>query len=179
MGSSFFFCFFTYIYFPASGQTVVQVSSLFPPGWCLQFLSRIGFVQQSHCLSIFHRVLLTHALALSASQFAHKKKFLRLRTLGQLQTKKKKRHLTRHSRTGEHIATFCVARNDRAMNSPGLVGVACCVTCAADHYFCIQFPRVKCRFPISSLRHPPGFSRQSRISEAEACKPISTCPTRL
>ena len=30
-------------------------------------------VQQSHCLSIFHRVLLTHALALSASQFVHKK----------------------------------------------------------------------------------------------------------
>ena len=31
-------------------------------------------VQQSHCSSIFHRVLLTHALALSASQFVHKKK---------------------------------------------------------------------------------------------------------
>ena len=32
-------------------------------------------VQQSHCCSsIFHRVLLTHALALSASQFMHKKK---------------------------------------------------------------------------------------------------------
>ena len=31
-------------------------------------------IQQSHCSSIFHRVLLTHALALSASQFVHKKK---------------------------------------------------------------------------------------------------------
>ena len=31
-------------------------------------------VQRSHCSSIFHRVLLTHALALSASQFVHKKK---------------------------------------------------------------------------------------------------------
>ena len=31
-------------------------------------------VQQSHCSSIFHRTLLTHALALSASQFVHKKK---------------------------------------------------------------------------------------------------------
>ena len=30
--------------------------------------------QQSHCSSIFHRVLLTHALALSASQFGHKEK---------------------------------------------------------------------------------------------------------
>ena len=31
-------------------------------------------VQQSHCSSIFHRVSLTHALALSAGQFVHKKK---------------------------------------------------------------------------------------------------------
>ena len=31
-------------------------------------------VQQSHCSSIFHRVLLTHALAFSASQFVHKKR---------------------------------------------------------------------------------------------------------
>ena len=31
-------------------------------------------VQQSHCSSIFHQVMLTHALALSASQFVQKKK---------------------------------------------------------------------------------------------------------
>ena len=31
-------------------------------------------VQLSHCSSVYHRVLLTHALALSASQFVHKKK---------------------------------------------------------------------------------------------------------
>ena len=37
-------------------------------------------VQQSHCLSIFHRVLLTHALALSASQFVNKKKSPRIYT---------------------------------------------------------------------------------------------------
>ena len=37
-------------------------------------------VQQSHCSSIFHRVLLTHALALSASQFVHKKKSARIYT---------------------------------------------------------------------------------------------------
>ena len=37
-------------------------------------------VQQSHCLSIFRRVLLTHALALSASQFVHKKKSQRIYT---------------------------------------------------------------------------------------------------
>ena len=37
-------------------------------------------VQKSHCSSIFHRVLLTHALALSASQFVHKKKSQRVYT---------------------------------------------------------------------------------------------------
>ena len=37
-------------------------------------------VQQSHCSWIFHRVLLTHALALSASQFVHKKKSQRIHT---------------------------------------------------------------------------------------------------
>ena len=37
-------------------------------------------VQRSHCSSIFHRVLLTHALALSASQFVHKKKSQRIYT---------------------------------------------------------------------------------------------------
>ena len=37
-------------------------------------------IQQSHCSSIFHRVLLTHALALSASQFVHTKKSQRINT---------------------------------------------------------------------------------------------------
>ena len=37
-------------------------------------------VQQSHCSSIVHRMLLTHALALSASQFVHKKKSQRICT---------------------------------------------------------------------------------------------------
>ena len=37
-------------------------------------------VHQSHCSSIFYRVLLTHALALSASQFVHKKKSQRIST---------------------------------------------------------------------------------------------------
>ena len=50
-----------------------QVSSLFPPGSCLQPVIA-NRVQQSHCSSIFHRVLPTHALAFSASQFVHKKK---------------------------------------------------------------------------------------------------------
>ena len=37
-------------------------------------------VQQSHCSSIFHRVLLAHALALSAGQFVYKKKSPRFYT---------------------------------------------------------------------------------------------------
>ena len=47
-----------------------------------RFLSSIFIahrVQQSHCSSIAHRVL-THALALSASQFVHKKKSQRMYT---------------------------------------------------------------------------------------------------
>ena len=37
-------------------------------------------VQQSHCSSIFHRVLLPHALAVSANQFVRKKKSPRIYT---------------------------------------------------------------------------------------------------
>ena len=50
-----------------------QVSSLLPP----RFLPSIFIAhraQQSHCSSIFLRVLRTHAPSLSASQFVHKKK---------------------------------------------------------------------------------------------------------
>ena len=49
----------------------------------LRFLPSIFIahrVQQSHCSSIFHRVLLTHALALSASQIVHEKKSQRIYT---------------------------------------------------------------------------------------------------
>ena len=73
------FFFFTHIYFPASGQAVVTGIVSSPP----RFLPSIFIahrVQQSHCSSIFHRVLLTHALALSASQIVHKKKSQRIDT---------------------------------------------------------------------------------------------------
>ena len=66
-------------YFPASGQTVVTGVVPSSP----RFLPSIFIahrVQQSHCSSTFHRVLLTHALALSASQFVHKKKSQRIYT---------------------------------------------------------------------------------------------------
>ena len=71
--------FFAHFYFPTSEQAVVTGVVLSPP----RFLPSTFFahrVQQSHCSSIFHRVLLTHALALSASQFVHKKKSQRIYT---------------------------------------------------------------------------------------------------
>ena len=63
----FFFFFRTSFHFPASGQAVVTGVVPSSP----RFLPSIFIAhraQQSHCPSIFHRVLLTHALALSASQ---------------------------------------------------------------------------------------------------------------
>ena len=71
--------FFSHIYFPASGQAVVKgvvpSSPRFSPSIFIAHR-----VQQSHCSSIFHRVLLTHALALAASQFVRKKKPPRIYT---------------------------------------------------------------------------------------------------
>ena len=66
--------FFSRFYFPVSGLkpwTQGSVDPSFP-----QFLRSIFIahnVQQFRCLSIFHRVLLTPALALSASQLVPKK----------------------------------------------------------------------------------------------------------
>ena len=73
------FFFLAHFYFPASGQAVVTGVVPSSP----RFLPSIFIahrVQQSHCSSIFHRLLLTRALALSASQFVHKKKSPRIYT---------------------------------------------------------------------------------------------------
>ena len=73
----FFTFFFSHFYFPASGQAVV--TGVVPsPSRFLPSIFIAHRVQRSHCSSIFHRVLLTHALALSASQFMRKKKSLRI-----------------------------------------------------------------------------------------------------
>ena len=66
------FIFFAHFYFPASGQAVVTGDVPSPPLY-LPSIFIAHRVQHSHCSSIFHRML-THALALSASQFVHKKK---------------------------------------------------------------------------------------------------------
>ena len=66
-------------YCQASGQAVVTGVVPSSP----RFLHSIFIahrVQQSHCSSIFHRVLLNHALAFSASQFVHKIKSPRIYT---------------------------------------------------------------------------------------------------
>ena len=64
--------FFSHIYFPASCQAVVT-GVVASPSRFLHLILTVQRVLQSHCSSIFHRVLLTHALALSASQFVRKK----------------------------------------------------------------------------------------------------------
>ena len=65
----YFFFFFSHTFaFQLLDKPSSQVSSLLPPGSCLRFLSRIGFSNPT-ARRFFHRVLLTHALAVSASQF--------------------------------------------------------------------------------------------------------------
>ena len=74
-----FFSWHTFTFHPACGQAVVTVVVPSPP----RFLPSIFIahrVQQFNCSSIFHLVLLTHALALSARQFVHKKKSQRIYT---------------------------------------------------------------------------------------------------
>ena len=70
---------FAHFHFPTSGQAVVTGIKPSPP----RFLPSVFIahrVQQSHCTSIAHRVLLTYALELYASQFVHKKKSQRIYT---------------------------------------------------------------------------------------------------
>ena len=77
-GSIFFFFFRTLIlssFWTSRGHRCRPFS---PPVLAFSFIAHR--VQQSHCSSIFYRVLLTHAFALSASQFVHKKKSQRIYT---------------------------------------------------------------------------------------------------
>ena len=74
--------FVVHFYFPASGRAVVTGVDPSPPRFLPSLFYRAHRVQQSHCARRFliEWVLLTHALALSASQFVHKKKPLRIYT---------------------------------------------------------------------------------------------------
>ena len=79
-GCIFFFFFFAHFYFPASGQAVVTGVAPSPPRF-LPSIFTAHRVQQSHCSSNFHRVLLTpDLLAFSASQLVGKKKSPRIYT---------------------------------------------------------------------------------------------------
>ena len=69
----FFFIFALTSTFPASGHAVVTGVVPSPPRLLPSFFIAHR-VQQSHCSSNFHRVLLTRALAFSASQFVRKEK---------------------------------------------------------------------------------------------------------
>ena len=81
---SFFFSSHTLTFQLLDKQAVVTGVVPSPPPRFLTsiFIARIHRFQQSYCSSIFHRVLLllTRALALSASQFVRKKKSLRMCT---------------------------------------------------------------------------------------------------
>ena len=71
--------FFAHFYFPASGRAVVTGVIPFPPRFSPSiFIARIA--RSNPTARRFHRVLLTHALALSASQFVLKKKSQRIYT---------------------------------------------------------------------------------------------------
>ena len=80
---TFFFFFSSHFYVPASGQAVV-VSGVVPcPARYVPSVLIAHRVQYSHCSSIFQ--LLIYALALSSSQFVHKKspyEYIRVWTRG-------------------------------------------------------------------------------------------------
>ena len=63
-------------------------------------------VQQSHCSSIFHRVLLTHALAFSESQFVRKKNSPRI-------------YLSMHSGGFEFTKLTCTRLKDNLLRHRG------------------------------------------------------------
>ena len=82
-------CFASFIYsftfsltftFPACGQAMVSGVVPFPPGTCLKFLSRIASSIPTARRLSSSVATITHAFAISASQFVHKKKSLRIYT---------------------------------------------------------------------------------------------------
>ena len=75
----FFFFFLHTFAFQLLDKPWSQVSSLLLPGSCLQFLSRIGLGNPT-ARRLFIECCLTRALALSPSQFVHKKKSRRIYT---------------------------------------------------------------------------------------------------
>ena len=89
-------------------------------------------VQQSRCSSIVHRMLLTQALALSASQFVHKKKSQRIYTsmhsagleLTKLTYTRLEDNLIRHR--GDRYIYIILSRYNTIHNDKCNVGCYCC-----------------------------------------------------
>ena len=77
---SFFFFFLHTFTLKALNKTVSQVCRPLSSPVLAFNLHRAYWVQQYHCSSILRRVLRTHAVALSASQFVHQKKSQRFHT---------------------------------------------------------------------------------------------------
>ena len=75
-----FFFFHTHVLSSFGTKAVVTGGVVPSPPRFLPSIFIAHRVQQSHCSSIFHRVWLTRALALSASQFVHKKNSPRIYT---------------------------------------------------------------------------------------------------
>ena len=94
-------------------------------------------VQQSHCSSIFHRVLLTHAVALSASPFVHKKKSPRMYTsihsggfeLTKLTYTRLEDNLIRHRGDRQYVRNMY---KDRALGGPALHNSCAKRTCLRE-----------------------------------------------
>ena len=112
------FFFFSHFYFPASAQAVVTgvvpSTPRFLPSICITHR-----VQQSHRSSIFHRVLLTHALAFSASQFVHKINSPRIYTSRQYALGGFELTKLTYTRLGDNLIR---RRGDRVLNITGRVG---------------------------------------------------------
>ena len=103
----YYFIFHTHVL--ASFWTKAVVTGVVPsPPRFLTSIFIAHRVEQSHCSSIFHPKLLTHALALSASQFVHKRKPPRINTsmhsggfeLTKLTYTRLEDNLIRHGATG-------------------------------------------------------------------------------
>ena len=122
---TFFFFFFHTFAFQLLDEPWSQVSPLLPPGSCLKFLSRLGFSNLTAC-RFFIECLITRALALSASQFVHKKKSPRIYTgvhsggyeLAKMTYARLEDNLIRHQ--GDRPILVNASASRSAASSPGI-----------------------------------------------------------
>ena len=109
--------FFTLIFSSFWTSRCRRCRSFSPP--VLAFIFIAHRVQLSGCASIFHRVLLTHALALSASKFVHRKKSQRIYT-GTHSAGLELTKMTYNTRLEDNLIRH---RGDRLYNCPSRIRV--------------------------------------------------------